>query len=138
MIEPWLVHFFQRHIEDDEFQSVPALDFLLQLPNKIAAEIQAVLYAVADAPPPSFSGGGKWEAMHGELAGIYEIRVQGAGANHRLFCLLERNAEELGGPSVVVIGGLSKPKRTAANSKDYDRVLQAKEEYLARRTVLQL
>ena len=76
--------------------------------------------------------------MHGELAGIYEIRVQGAGANHRLFCLLERNAEELGGPSVVVIGGLSKPKRTAANSKDYDRVLHAKEEYLARRTVLQM
>lgn len=25
----------------------------------------AVLKAVADAPPPQFSGGGKWEAMHG-------------------------------------------------------------------------
>jgi Txe/YoeB family toxin of Txe-Axe toxin-antitoxin module len=60
--------------------------------GKVAAEMQAVLEAVADAPPPSFSGGGKWEAMHGEMAGIYEIRVQGAGMNHRLFCSLERNA----------------------------------------------
>ena len=99
---------------------------------------QAVLDAVADAPPPSFSGGGKWEAMHGELAGIYEVRVQRAGSNHRLFCLLDRNAEELGGPSLVVIGGLSKPKRAAANSRDYDKVLQSKDEYLVRRTVLKL
>jgi len=30
----------------------------------------AVLSAVADAPPPAFSGGGKWEAMHDEMAGL--------------------------------------------------------------------
>jgi hypothetical protein len=40
-------------------------------------EIQAVLEAVAAAPPPSFSGGGKWEAMHEDMAGFYEVRVQG-------------------------------------------------------------
>lgn len=60
--------------------AVPALEFLDGLPSKVAAEIHAVLDAVAAAPPPSFSGGGKWEAMHGDMAGYYEVRVQGAGA----------------------------------------------------------
>jgi Txe/YoeB family toxin of Txe-Axe toxin-antitoxin module len=129
---------FQRHIADDETQSVPALEFLQLLPAKVAAEIQAVLDAVAEAPPPAFSGGGKWEAMHGELAGIYEVRVQGAGMNHRLFCLLQRIADDLGGPSIVAIGGLTKPKRSAADSRDYTRILGAKVEFLARRTVLKL
>jgi hypothetical protein len=87
--EPWLIHFFQRHDDDDPARSTPAIDFLDALPDKVAAEFQAVLEAVATAPPPSFSGGGKWEAMHGDMAGNYEVRVHGDRANHRLFCLLE-------------------------------------------------
>jgi Txe/YoeB family toxin of Txe-Axe toxin-antitoxin module len=50
---------------------VPSVSFLDELPTKVAAEIQAVLEAVATAPPPAFSGGGKWEAMHGDMHGIY-------------------------------------------------------------------
>jgi hypothetical protein len=134
--EPWRIHFFQRPSDNDPEQSVPALDFLNDLSAKVAAEMQAVLEAVADAPPPSFSGGGKWEAMHGEMAGIYEIREQGAGMNHRLFCLLERNADDLGGSSIVVIGGLSKPKRSPANSKDYRRIEASRNEFTLHRTVL--
>jgi len=42
-----------------------------------------VLDAVAEAPPSTFSGGGKWEAMHDEMAGFYEIRIHGAGMDHR-------------------------------------------------------
>jgi len=42
-----------------------------------------VLDAVAEAPPPAFSGGGKWEAMHDEMAGFYEVRIQGGGMNQR-------------------------------------------------------
>ena len=57
---------------------VPAIDFLDGLPAKAVAEIQAVLDAVAEAPPPAFSGGGKWEAMHDEMAGFYEVRVPAA------------------------------------------------------------
>jgi hypothetical protein len=34
----------------------------------------AVVKAVADAPPPAFGGGGKWEAMHDEMAGFYGCR----------------------------------------------------------------
>lgn len=116
--------------------SVPAIDFLHGLPIKVAAEIHAVLDAVAKAPPPSFSGGGKWEAMHDEMSGYFEVRVQGGGNNHRLFCLLERHAEDLGGPSIICLGGLSKPPRTAAKSRDYETIRQYGAEFVRRRTVL--
>jgi len=42
----------------------------------------AVLNAVAAAPPPAFSGGGYWEAMHGEMTGFFEVRVDGPGRRH--------------------------------------------------------
>src|SRR3546814_16431017 len=88
------------------------------------ATLFRTLTAVAEAPPPAFSGGGKWEAMHGGMAGFYEVRVQGGGMNHRLFCVLERDADYLGGSSIVVIDGLGKPKRSAADPKDYRRALR--------------
>ena len=77
MPDPWLIHFFQRHQAEDPAEAVPAIDFLDSLPLKTRAEIIAVLEAVAQAPPPAFSGGGKWEAMHGTMGGYYEIRVTG-------------------------------------------------------------
>jgi hypothetical protein len=134
--EPWRIHFFRRAAADDAARATPALEFLDGVPAKITAEIHAVLDAVAEAPPPAFSGGGKWEAMHGDMAGLYEIRVQGAGKNHRLFCLLDRG-EDLGGPSIVCIGGLSKPPRQAADDRDYRRVRRYAVEFRKRRTVLE-
>jgi Txe/YoeB family toxin of Txe-Axe toxin-antitoxin module len=133
--EPWLIQFFQRHIEDDPARLVPTIGFLDRLPDKITAEIQAILEAVAAAPPPSFSGGGKWEAMHEDMAGFYEVRVQGGSANHRLICLLERNADDLGGPSIICLDGLSKPARSAASPRDYRRVRQYAAEFRKHRTV---
>lgn len=132
---PWLIH-FSRH-DDGAGSHVPAFEFLEGLPDKVAAEIQAVLEAVADAPPPAFSGGGKWEAMHGEMAGIYEVRVTGGGKNHRLFCLLERDAADLGGSSIVCIAGLSKERRTAAKKRDYATVRRLVAEFRERRVVFE-
>lgn len=135
--ESWLIHFFQRDPADDAARRVPAVAFLDAVPASVRAEIQAVLEAVAQAPPPSFSGGGKWEAMHDEMAGFYEVRVKGTDRkNHRLFCVLERDATDLGGSSIVVIDGLSKPVRTAAAPKDYRRALKHREEFRRRRRVL--
>jgi len=133
--EPWLIQFFQRHYEEDPARSTPTIDFLNTLPDAVAAEIQAVLEAVAAAPPPSFSGGGKWEAMHGEMAGIYEVRVHGGRANHRLFCLLERNGDDLGGSAIICLGGLTKPVRSAASPRDYKRIRQFADEFRKRRLV---
>lgn len=137
MADPWLIHFFQRHRDDDPAESIPAITFLDSVSVKVRAEIHAVLDAVAEAPPPAFSGGGKWEVMHDEMAGFYEIRVKGGGMNHRLFCVLERDADDLGGSSIVVIDGLSKPKRSAANPKDYRRALKHRREFATRRKVLE-
>lgn len=134
--EPWRIQFFQRHAEDDPGRAVPALEFLEGLPTKVAAEIHAVIDAVASAPPPSFSGGGKWQAMHDNMAGFYEVRVSGGGQNHRLFCLLERDAPDLGGSSIVCISGLSKPLRSPAKPRDYTRARRLRGEFDRRRTVL--
>jgi hypothetical protein len=57
--------------------TVPALEFLDGCPGKLEGEFSAVLDAVAAAPPPQFSGGGKWEAMHGAMTGYHEIRLTG-------------------------------------------------------------
>jgi len=99
--------------------AVPAADFLDGCPAKVRGTILAVLDAVAAAPPPSFSGGGKWEAMHGSMAGYHEIRVTGPGREQfRLFCLLENGDETelarrgLSGPAIAVITGMRKAHRT--------------------------
>jgi hypothetical protein len=112
------------------------MDFLTSLPPAVEAEFRAVLEAVAAAPPPAFSGGGKWEAMRGSMAGIYEIRVSSTGANHRLFCLLVRTSDQLGGPSIVCLGGLTKPRRSAAHPRDYVRIRQYADEFRKRGKVL--
>lgn len=96
----------------------------------------AVLKAVADAPPPQFSGGGKWEAMHGEMAGYYEVRVDGPDRHHfRLFCVLDRDgaAVGLGGPSLVIITGKDKPFRTVLSTRDYADVRRLGTEFRSRR-----
>lgn len=134
---PWRIHFFHRAESDDPSRRVPAMEFLDGVPPKVAAEIHAVLDAVAAGPPPSFAGGGKWEAMHDDMAGYFEVRVQGGGMNHRLFCVLQRNAEDLGGSSVVCIAGLSKRPRAAAHPRDYLKVKRYGAEFQRRRTVLE-
>ena len=53
--------------------SVPAEAFLDACPLKVEVTILAVLEAVRQAPPPQFSGGGKWEAMHGTMSGCYRM-----------------------------------------------------------------
>jgi hypothetical protein len=95
----------------------------------------AVLKAVAEAPPHAFAGGGYWEAMHGTMAGYYEVRVDGPNRRHyRLFCVLEHDGERLGlgGPSIVVITGMEKAFRTTFNERDYVRVRQLGDEYRSR------
>ena len=68
------------------------------------------------APPPRFSGGGKWEAMHGTMGGWYEIRLTGPGREQLwLFCLLENGTSDelarrwLPRPAIAVITGMRKP-----------------------------
>ena len=110
-------------------ESVPAIDFLAGCPTKVTANLLAVLDSVADAPPPQYSGGGKWEAMHGAMGGYFEVRASGPGREQfRLFCLLENaGATELSrrgllSPAISVLTGLRKPWRTKFNEHDYRAV----------------
>ena len=130
---PWRIHFFQRHPDDDATRGVPGRDFLEGC--AVAARMAAVLKAVAEAPPNAFAGGGYWEAMHGTMAGYYEVRVDGRDRHHyRLFCVLEREGARLGlgGPSLVVLTGMDKPFRSTFTERDYARVRQLGDEYQSR------
>jgi hypothetical protein len=109
--------------------TVPALEFLDTCPGTIDAQFTAVLDAVAAAPPPRFSGGGKWEATHGTMGGWYEIRLTGPGREQfRLFCLLENGTNDelasrgLPRPAIAAITGMRKPWRTTFSDRDYKQV----------------
>jgi hypothetical protein len=115
---------------------VPAEDFLDACPAKIEARFYAVLEAVRDAPPPQFSGGGYWEAMHGDMGGFHEIRLTGPGRRqYRLFCFLD-NADPdglrkrgFGGPQIAVITGMVKDSGKKFSDRDYAKVRELGGQY---------
>lgn len=132
-MEAWDVKLFQRHPEDDPAGHCPAEEFLLGCPDSVSADLIAIIEAVAAGPPPQFRGGGMWEAMHGGMRGFFEARTRGPDRRlYRLFCFLERDAPGLGGPSIVIVCGLSKPHNSAFREADYAKVRQLGEEYLRR------
>jgi hypothetical protein len=128
---PWAIVYYKA-----PDQTVPALGFLDGCPASIDAQFTAVLDAVAAAPPPRFSGGGKWEAMHGSMGGWYEIRLTGPGREQfRLFCRLENGTADelvkrgLPRPAIAVITGMRKPWRTVFSERDYQRVRELGHEH---------
>jgi hypothetical protein len=127
------ITFFRRHHSDDPAAPSPARDFLDICPTKVRATMRAVLAAVAAAPPKRFAGGGYWEAMKGDMAGWFEVRVDGPRRHHyRLFCRLDYEAIGKEKPLLTVITGLDKPFRTVLTEEDYAGVRSLGEEYLAR------
>lgn len=128
----WDVLFYR-----DAQGNVPADDFLDDCPANVRARLMAVLDAVAEAPPPQFSGGGRWEAMHGDMGGYFEGRSQGAKREQfRMFCIVENaDADELrrrglARPAIAVITGMRKPWMTAFSAQDYDHVRALGNDYL--------
>ena len=117
---------------------VPAEDFLDGCPAKVEARFAAVLEAVRDAPPPQFSGGGYWEAMHGDMGGYYEIRLTGPGRRqYRLFCILDNGSPEelrergFDAPQIAAITGMVKDSGKKFSDRDYAKVRKLGSEYLA-------
>ncbi|MGH9190521.1 MAG: hypothetical protein ACRD0Q_10895 [Acidimicrobiales bacterium] len=129
---PWDIVFYKS-----ADGAVPTDGFLDGCPVKVRAQFMAVLDAVAEGPPPQFSGGGRWEAMHGEMGGWYEIRTQGPKREQfRLFCILENAEPEelkrrgLPGPAIAVITGMRKPWMTTFDAGDYARVRSLGNDYV--------
>jgi len=115
---------------------VPAEEFLDACPAKVETRFYAVLEAVRDAPPPQFSGGGYWEAMHGDMGGFHEIRLTGPGRRqYRLFCVLD-NADATGlrkrgfdQPQIAAITGMAKASGRKFSERDYAKVKRLGSEY---------
>ena len=137
--EPWAILYFKRYRSDDPVETRPGREYLNGLPPQIRAQLIAVIKAVADAPPPAHSGGGKWEVMKGGMAGYYQVKADGFESGRRLhyrvFCLLERQtaANGLPGPSLIILGGMTKPYLTVFATADYARIRALGDEYFSRR-----
>ncbi len=121
--------------EDGE---VPAEDFLDGCPAKVEARFSAVLEAIRGAPPPQFSGGGYWEAMHGDMGGYHEIRLTGPGRRqYRLFCILDNGSSKellergFKRPQITVITGMVKDSGKKFSGRDYAKVRKLGTEYLS-------
>ncbi|MFF2952038.1 hypothetical protein ACFVVU_11950 [Kitasatospora sp. NPDC057965] len=128
------VVYFQRHHDDDPEQQAPGRAFLNEVcPPGVRAKMRAVLVAVAAAPPKHFAGGGYWEAMKGDMAGWFEVRVDGPKRHHyRLFCLLDYEAAGAAKPLLVVVSGLDRPFKTVLSDADYEDVRELGSEYRKR------
>lgn len=125
--------YFKRHYEDDPTQAEPARNALRSWPASVRAKANAVLIAVATAPPKKFAGGGYWEAMKGEMRGWFEVRIDGPKRHHfRLFCLLDYAAKGAEKPLLVIVDGRDKPFRMTLRDSDYAAVRSMGEEYLSR------
>ena len=131
--DPHDVVYLKRHRADDPSEPEPGREALNSYPAKVRATMRAALIAVASAPPKRFAGGGYWEAMKGDMAGWFELRVDGPGRHHyRLFCLLDYDAQGVDKPLLVVIDGRDKPFRTTLAYADYAAVRRLGEEYRGR------
>lgn len=83
--------YFRRHRDDDPAKAVPGREFLSSCPAGVRAKVRA------GGPKP---GGGK--GRH----------------HHRLYCLLDYDAQDAGKPLLlVVVTGLDKPFRTTISAQ---------------------
>ena len=126
--------FFKRGGLRGSPSQIPAQDFLNDVcPEKVRATMRNVLIAVAAAPPHRFAGGGYWEAMHDDMSGIFEVRVDGPDRTHyRLFCVLDRDAWGRQEPLLVVLTGLKKPFLTKFKTSQYRGVKGLRDEYFGK------
>jgi hypothetical protein len=59
-------------------------------------------------------------------------RARNRNLLHRLFCVLDKDQENiLGGPAIIVLGGGTKPINSAMDSDVYEAILEAKDRYWA-------
>jgi Txe/YoeB family toxin of Txe-Axe toxin-antitoxin module len=110
--------------------SRPVELFLDGCPSSVQNRITAVVVAVAEAPPHRFAGGGMWEAMHGDMKGWYEIRVDYQRRHYRVFCLLDTKAQGRGS-LLVMVDGRDKARGTTISDREYQRVRVLGERYFA-------
>ena len=107
-------------------------EYLNSCPRGIRGRFLTSLVAISEAPPFRFSGGGLWEAMHGEMTGWFEVRINSNKSNHyRLFCVLDHEALNYEERLLVVITGRTKRYRTTLEPSDYRKIKKLGVEYFS-------
>ncbi|WP_375742807.1 hypothetical protein NR800_29055 [Corallococcus interemptor] len=130
--DPWDLHYFKRHKDDDLQQSLPAREFLLSCPKGVRGKFVSCVNFIARTPPPKLPRNKYFDPMTGDLTGVHEVRIDGPDRRHyRLFVKLERAGllDGLKRPSVVLLWGLDKPFKTTAREEDYQQLLKLYQEY---------
>lgn len=129
-------------------ETVPARDWLLSddVPDEVRRELLTTIAAVVKVGPPRFpKGTPRWSIMrkskeHGgvDMSGICEARDKHTFTLYRLFCVMDRDADQhgLSLPSLVLLDGAIKPDATAMPDSVYERVDGMRHDYLATRRVL--
>jgi hypothetical protein len=133
--QPWAIQFFQQIAAGGAPGDCPTTKFLDTIPPETTA-IESVLKMVAEAPPITIKGGGKWVIMHGDMSGIYEVRCSRGGKNYHLFCLLIKESPAFEGSAIVCLGGLVKPKNTPASSRAYEEILKFRAEFQKHQSII--
>jgi hypothetical protein len=111
---------------------LPPRDFLKTCPVSVRAKFYARVEAVAKAPPKRFSGGGYWEAMREDMAGWFDLRVDGPNrAHYRFFCRIDTDAKGFEKPLLVIIVAMVKPFRTTFSQQDYSSMRSIGDEYFS-------
>jgi hypothetical protein len=121
----WDLLYYKR---DDRVGTRPGRIYLDGLSPRVRSLLVAIIKAVVDAPPPAYSGGGKWEVLSGRMAHYYQAKADGFESgqrlHYRLFCLLERPTASNGlpGPCLIILDGMTKPYLTEFTDAEYDQI----------------
>ena len=124
----------------------PALEYLgaAEVPDQSRRELMLTVLAVVQIGPLNFpTGTTRWRLMHKpstkgqvDMSGIFEARDRHNRVLYRLFCIVDRQA--IGGPSVVLLGGASKPDRTEMHQRIYRTIDGHRRDYRATHRVAEI
>lgn len=113
----------------------PARVYLNKLDPDRRRQLLGWVEAIRRYPPGpyAFPPGLVWQPMHGDMAGIFEIREKHGKQLFRLFCVLDRNAPAHGltHPAMVLLDGVTKVIETVVDAATYARVAGYRDDYLA-------
>jgi hypothetical protein len=125
----------------------PALEYLgaASVPDQPRRELLLTVFAVARMGPLNFpTGTTRWRLMHKpakkgdvDMSGIFEARDQHNRVLYRLFCVLDRDLPKHG-PSIVLLGGGTKPGRTEMPQRVYRTIDNHRHDYLKTRRIASL
>jgi hypothetical protein len=124
----------------------PVLEYLgaAEVPDQPRRELMLTVLAVVQIGPLNFpTGTTRWRLMHKpstkgqvDMSGIFEARDRHNRVLYRLFCIVDRQA--IGGPSVVLLGGASKPDRTEMHQSIYRTIDGYRRDYRATHRVAEI